>query len=378
MSASASSRFFRSSFPREAFAVSCSISSGDQGDRFSSPWTAARSASASVILSASVFRSWSRWATSKRRSCVASNFFVISSSSFSALTRGWSTYASLAAAAAFPRSEGSSFISRTKNPVYASDAGIPHSTRRKESISSWSSVTSENFFVAASKRSSCRAPPSSRSSRYGLPSPESRPTPTRVGPAPFIRRLTSSGAGHTDAVSAARRDAALDTTATYPDLSESCPSAGRSLTFWNSSSVSCTLAPSARALLGCSALFGGLEARRLALQLAEIEEARALDPAAAHDFDAVDPRRIEREDALDPHAIAHLADGERGAHVSALFPDDHTLEDLDALLVPFADLRVHPHGVAHAELGDLTPDFRLHVALLHQLDRSRTHLRILV
>src|SRR6267378_3958590 len=94
-----------------------------------------------------------------------------------------------------------------------------------------------------------------------------------------------------------------------------------------------------------SALFGALEPRGLALELAQVEQARTLDLAAAGHLDLLDPRRIERKDAL---------------------------------LVAFADLRVHPHGVADAEFGDLSPDFRLDVPLLHQLDRLRAHLRILV
>jgi hypothetical protein len=65
-------------------------------------------------------------------------------------------------------------------------------------------------------------------------------------------------------------------------------------------------------------------------------------------------------------------------HVTPLLPDHDALEDLDALLVAFADLRVHPHGIADAEFGDLSPDLRLDVPLLHQLDRLRAHLRILV
>src|SRR6267143_1827927 len=95
-----------------------------------------------------------------------------------------------------------------------------------------------------------------------------------------------------------------------------------------------------------SALFGALEPRGLALELAQVEQARTLDLAAAGHLDLLDPRRIERKDALHSHAVAHL--------------------------------RVHPHGVADAEFGDLSPDFQLDVPLLHQLDRLRAHLRILV
>src|SRR5438270_3171187 len=135
------------------------------------------------------------------------------------------------------------------------------------------------------------------------------------------------------------------------------------------------MSPALCLLSGAAALFAVLQARRLALQLAQVEEPRALYLAAGDDLDLVDARRIERKDALHADAVAHLADGERGVHLAALLADDHALEDLDAFLVAFADLRVHPHGVADAELRDLRPRFRLHVPLLHQLDRLRTHFR---
>src|SRR2546430_4550413 len=156
-----------------------------------------------------------------------------------------------------------------------------------------------------------------------------------------------------------------------------------SLTFWNSSSVSCALAasglprPRPPRLLRGAALFRALQPRCLALQLAQVEQPRALHLAAGDHLDLVDARRVEREDSLHPHAVAHLAHGEGGARVAALAPDHHALEDLDALLVALADPRVHPHGVADTELGDLPPHFRPHVPLLHQLDRLRTHLRTL-
>src|SRR5207302_11474672 len=94
-------------------------------------------------------------------------------------------------------------------------------------------------------------------------------------------------------------------------------------------------------------------------------------------LDLVDSRRIEREDALHAHAVAHLPHRERGVHVPALAADDDSLENLDSLLVAFADLRMHAQGVADAEFRHLAADFRRDVALLHQLDRLRTHLRTL-
>src|SRR5207237_6970133 len=112
----------------------------------------------------------------------------------------------------------------------------------------------------------------------------------------------------------------------------------------------------------------------LPLQLAQVEEAGALHLPAARHLDPIDAGRIQREDALHTHAVAHLAHGEGGAHVRALPADHHALEDLDAFLVALADLRVHPHGVANPEAGDLSPRFRFDVPLLHQLDCLRTHL----
>src|SRR5207237_3539355 len=133
------------------------------------------------------------------------------------------------------------------------------------------------------------------------------------------------------------------------------------------------LPPAQALLLRRGVLFGALQARRLALQVPQVEKARALHLAARHDFDLIDPRGVDREDALDSHSVRHLAHGESRVEMRALAADDHALEDLDALLVALADLGVHPYRVADAEDRHLGPGLGLHVPLLHQLDRLRAH-----
>src|SRR3954469_5208446 len=121
-------------------------------------------------------------------------------------------------------------------------------------------------------------------------------------------------------------------------------------------------------------LLGALQAGRLSLQLAQVEEASALHPTAGNHLDLVDARREDRENALHSDSVGHLAHGEGAAQVALLLADDHALEDLDALLVALADLRVYPDRVADTEGGELRPRLRLDVTLLHQLDRLRAHL----
>src|SRR3954471_4840753 len=102
---------------------------------------------------------------------------------------------------------------------------------------------------------------------------------------------------------------------------------------------------------------GLLHPRGLALQLAEEVQLGAADLGRAQHVDLVDDRRVQREDALDALAERHLAHRERRARAAAVHPDDHALEHLDALLVPFAHLHVHAHGIARLDrraLGELS------------------------
>src|SRR5690348_2788222 len=81
------------------------------------------------------------------------------------------------------------------------------------------------------------------------------------------------------------------------------------------------------------ALADFLETSGLALQIAQVEQARAAHAAAAHDLELLDARRVGREDALDADAAAGaLAHGERLADAAARATDHGALEDLDAIL----------------------------------------------
>src|SRR3954452_16874658 len=95
-----------------------------------------------------------------------------------------------------------------------------------------------------------------------------------------------------------------------------------------------------------------LDARRLAGEIAQVEEARATDAAARDHIDLLDARRVQREDALDADAVADLADGERRAVTGAGLANDHALERLRALLLAFLDEDRHLDGVAHLEVGE--------------------------
>src|SRR5439155_14990504 len=96
-----------------------------------------------------------------------------------------------------------------------------------------------------------------------------------------------------------------------------------------------------------------LDARRLALEVAQVVEARLADAAAAHDVDLLDGRSVRGEDAFHPDAVRHLADGESRALAAAAATDDDPLEDLDALLLALADVDVDRDGVPHSEIGDV-------------------------
>src|SRR5512138_1991453 len=118
-----------------------------------------------------------------------------------------------------------------------------------------------------------------------------------------------------------------------------------------------------------------VEAGRLALQLAQVEEAGAADLAVAEHLDLVDARAVHREHALDADAVAHLPHGEHRAAGRALPVRHHdALEDLDALLVAFLDLRVDADRVARPHLREVLPSvLRLDVG-----NRLAQHVRALL
>src|SRR5947209_9548823 len=96
-----------------------------------------------------------------------------------------------------------------------------------------------------------------------------------------------------------------------------------------------------------------LDLRLLAAQLAQVVELRPAYVAAGDQLDVVNDRRVHRERPLDADAEAHLARGEGLTHAAALAPDDHTLEDLDALAVALDHPHMHLHRVARAEIRDV-------------------------
>src|SRR5208283_568485 len=97
------------------------------------------------------------------------------------------------------------------------------------------------------------------------------------------------------------------------------------------------------------------DARGLALQIPQVEEAVAADTAAGDDVNPFIAGAVERKDALNTYPIRDFADGEGGAIGSLRLTDDHALEGLDALLFTFLHLPVHPHGVTGAKVGNVLP-----------------------
>src|SRR6185369_6708945 len=88
----------------------------------------------------------------------------------------------------------------------------------------------------------------------------------------------------------------------------------------------------------------------LALEVAEVKQARLANDALREHFDRLEPRRVQREDALDSDVEAHLAHGERRAGAGAVLLNDDAAENLDAELVTLDDFVVDGHGVADAKV----------------------------
>src|SRR5689334_5176812 len=88
---------------------------------------------------------------------------------------------------------------------------------------------------------------------------------------------------------------------------------------------------------GRSGVFLIADARGLALQVAEVEEAGAAHDASRHDLHLVDARRVREEHALHADVEAHFAHGERAARAGPVSLEDDALEDLNAILVAFDD-----------------------------------------
>src|SRR5699024_572947 len=64
--------------------------------------------------------------------------------------------------------------------------------------------------------------------------------------------------------------------------------------------------------------------------------------------------RVHREHALHAYAVRHAAHGEGLTDAAALAGNDSAFKLLDTLPVAFADVHVHPHGVADVELRHLS------------------------
>src|SRR5689334_19108283 len=96
-------------------------------------------------------------------------------------------------------------------------------------------------------------------------------------------------------------------------------------------------------------LGGVLHPRGFALQLAQEVQLRATDPRRPHHVDLVDDRRVKRKDAFDALAERHLPHGKGGTRTSAVHPDHHALEHLNAFLVAFTHLHVNANGVARLD-----------------------------
>src|SRR5262245_50075343 len=77
------------------------------------------------------------------------------------------------------------------------------------------------------------------------------------------------------------------------------------------------------------------QAGLLALQLAQVVEARAAHAAAGHHLELVDVRRCRRENALDADASGDFAHRERAAQAAARAPNHYALKHLNALFLAF-------------------------------------------
>src|ERR1700733_1379201 len=98
------------------------------------------------------------------------------------------------------------------------------------------------------------------------------------------------------------------------------------------------------------ALIAFAQARRLALQAAEVIKLRPANAPAAHEVNVVNHRRLHGENTLDTVAETDLANSDGLAHSRILARDHGAFESLQALFVAFPDLDVHANGVAWTEL----------------------------
>jgi len=92
------------------------------------------------------------------------------------------------------------------------------------------------------------------------------------------------------------------------------------------------------------------EGRTLADAVAQIGKLGTPNRSFALHFHLVHTGRMQRENPLHTFAIADAADGEHLVQPVTATADDKTSKNLYALFVAFNDFRMHPHGIADAEI----------------------------
>src|SRR5690606_19975421 len=104
-----------------------------------------------------------------------------------------------------------------------------------------------------------------------------------------------------------------------------------------------------------------LQARILALKVAQVVELGPEEPAVADHLDLLDARRVDGKDPLHPHAAAHLPDGDGLAQPRTIPGQDHALKDLDPPPVALDHPEVHLDRVAGHDLRQVVS----HLGLLN-------------
>jgi hypothetical protein len=102
-------------------------------------------------------------------------------------------------------------------------------------------------------------------------------------------------------------------------------------------------------------LLGTTNARRFALELAQIIELRAANAACLQNFNRADHWRIDGEDSFDANSKADAPNRERCPGKMAAPADYNAFKRLDALFfaLGFLQPNVHPNGITGAERGNI-------------------------
>src|SRR3989338_10096710 len=91
------------------------------------------------------------------------------------------------------------------------------------------------------------------------------------------------------------------------------------------------------------------DTRRAPLLGAQVIELGPPHATGSHHLDLVDKRGMDRENPFHPHAVGDLSHDEGFAVASALSPNHHAFEDLNALFLALDHLTVDPNRVADLE-----------------------------